>query len=409
MARKNTEQPKQRLLLNAEAFGFGPTAAIADCFPFLRKHFSTIGFVGTGHTLDLQRPLAYDAIHDLSLLDSGACQSTTDRPVETPAETPAETNVDQELNEIFAQYDIFLTALDFAMAEKALRQGLTVCIYDPLTWYWKTIPAVVSEVDLYIAQNFFGVEERLNSAEFAAAKWQTVAPIVGHEPENTLKDLILVNLGGLSNPLWSGNEALSYARRILEAVLPTLAGQKVVVAANSAISSALAHLGAKNLSREQMQVVLQQAKYALMTPGLGNIYDAARFNTPTIWLPPANDSQGQQLALLNKSGLVDGLVDWHQILPIRAIDYSADQGAVLKSVAAAVEQAQGSKKAKIALTKLLRRQIKALPQTSRLTALVEQFGSGGAQHVAELVYQQSYQQSCRQANHQANKKEVQNV
>lgn len=394
MARKNTEQTKPRLLLNAEAFGFGPTAAIADCFPFLRKHFSTIGFVGTGHTLDLQRPLAYDAIYDANQLSEAA------------------------LNEIFAQYDIFLTALDFAMAEKALGQGLTVCIYDPLTWYWKTIPAVVSAVDLYIAQNFFGVEERLKSAEFAAATWQTVAPIVGQHSENksngeadngSAKDLVLVNLGGLSNPLWTGNEALSYARQILEAVLPTLAGQKVVVAANSAISAALAHLGAKNLSREQMQVVLQQAKYALMTPGLGNIYDAARFNTPTIWLPPANDSQGQQLALLNQSSLVDGLVDWHQILPISAIDYSADQGAVLKSIAAALEQGQGSKKAKTRLAKLLRRQITALPQNSRLTALVERFGSGGAQHVAELVYQQSCAPANTQANHQASRKEVQNV
>lgn len=398
MARKNTEQTKPRLLLNAEAFGFGPTAAIADCFPFLRKHFSTIGFVGTGHTLDLQRPLAYDAIHDASQLKEAA------------------------LNEIFAQYDIFLTALDFAMAEKALGQVLTVCVYDPLTWYWKTIPAVVGAVDLYIAQNFFGVEERLKSPEFAAATWQTVAPIVGQQSENqsngkadngSAKDLVLVNLGGLSNPLWTGNEALSYARQILEAVLPTLAGQKVVVAANSAISAALAHLGAKNLSREQMQVVLQQAKYALMTPGLGNIYDAARFNTPTIWLPPANDSQGQQLALLNQSSLVDGLVDWHQILPVSAIDYSADQGAVLKSIASALERGQSSKRAKTRLAKLLRQQIKALPQNSRLTALVERFGSGGAQHVAELVFQQSQRQRCdpvnTQASHPANRKEVQNV
>ncbi len=382
MAKKNTEQTKQRLLLNAEAFGFGPTAAIADCFPFLKERFSTIGFIGSGHTLDLQRPLAYDAIHDVSHLSEAA----------------GEANADKTLNEIFAQYDVFVTALDFAMAEMAVRQGLTVCIYDPLTWYWKTIPPVVNEVDLYIAQNFFGVEERLNSAEFAAATWQTVAPIVGNQSDRVAdKDLVLVNLGGLSNPLWTSNEALSYARQILEAVLPTLEGQKVVVAANSAISSALAHLGAKNLSREQMQVVLQQAKYALMTPGLGNIYDAARFNTPTIWLPPANDSQGQQLALLNKSRLVDGLVDWHQILPISAIDYSAEQGDVLKSVASAVEQAQSSKRAKTQLAKLLRRQIKALPQNSRLTALVERFGSGGAQQVAELVYQRAI------------KKEVQNV
>lgn len=387
MAKKNIEQTKQRLLLNAEAFGFGPTAAIADCFPFLKQRFGSIGFIGTGHTLDLQRPLAYNAIHDVSQLSASA----TD-------ETDAEPDVDQALNDIFAQYDVFVTALDFAMAEKALRQGLTVCIYDPLTWYWKTIPPVVNEVDLYIAQNFFGVEERLKSAEFAAATWQTVAPIVGnHADQVTGKNLVLVNLGGLSNPLWSGGEALSYARQILEAVLPTLVGEQVVVAANSAISRELAHLGAKNLSREQMQVVLQQAKFALMTPGLGNIYDAARFNTPTIWLPPANDSQGQQLALLNKTGLVDGLVDWHQILPVAAIDYSAEQGDVLKSIAAAVEQAQSSKRAKAQLAKLLRRQIKALPQNSRLTALVERFGSGGAQQVAELVYQK------------ATRKEVQNV
>jgi hypothetical protein len=378
MAKKNIEQTKQRLLLNAEAFGFGPTAAIADCFPFLKQRLGTIGFIGTGHTLDLQRPLAYDAIHDVSQL--------------------REAELDNALNDIFAQYDVFVTALDFAMAEKALRQGLTVCIYDPLTWYWKTIPPVVNEVDLYIAQNFFGVEERLNSAEFAAATWQTVAPIVGNKAdgkadEQAGKNLVLVNLGGLSNPLWTGAEALSYARQILEAVLPTLAGEEVVVAANSAISRELAHLGAKNLSREQMQVVLQQAKFALMTPGLGNIYDAARFDTPTIWLPPANDSQGQQLALLHASGLVDGLVDWHQILPVAAINYSDEQSDVLQRVASAVELAQGSKKAKVALAKLLRRQIKALPQSSRLTALVERFGSGGAQQVAELIFQRACQRA----------------
>lgn len=30
-----------------------------------------------------------------------------------------------------------------------------------------------------------------------------------------------------------------------------------------------------------------------MTPGLGNIYDAATFAKHVVWLPPANDSQGQ--------------------------------------------------------------------------------------------------------------------
>lgn len=35
-----------RLLLNAEPFGFGPTAAIASFFPLLRPHFENIGYIG---------------------------------------------------------------------------------------------------------------------------------------------------------------------------------------------------------------------------------------------------------------------------------------------------------------------------------------------------------------------------
>ena len=144
MEKPATTASKARLLLNAEPFGFGPTAAIAECFLHLRPLFQTIGYLGKGHTLDLQKPLPYDRIHDLER--------------------------EENPEAVFADYDIFFTALDFEMAGKALAHGLTVIIYDPLTWYWKTIPAVVRDVDLYIAQNFFGVEERLKSAEFAAAK-----------------------------------------------------------------------------------------------------------------------------------------------------------------------------------------------------------------------------------------------
>jgi len=132
----NSVMNKKRLLLNAEPFGFGPTAAIADCFPHLREHFGKVGYVGVGFTLDLQRPLPYDSLHDVTGV-------------------PAELS-DAVLADIFSQYDIFLTALDFCMAEKARAAGLTVVIYDPLTWYWKTIPQVVKDADLYIAQDFFG-------------------------------------------------------------------------------------------------------------------------------------------------------------------------------------------------------------------------------------------------------------
>ncbi len=287
----NSVMNKKRLLLNAEPFGFGPTAAIADCFPFLREHFSKVGYVGVGFTLDLQRPLPYDSLHDVT----GVSQEL----------------LDAVLADIFSQYDVFLTALDFGMAEKAKAAGLTVIIYDPLTWYWKTIPPVVKDADLYIAQDFFGVRERLEQEAhlFNAERVRVVPPIIGdvaHAPGE--RDTVLLNLGGLNNPFWSAEGTLAYARLIVEAFASVAGNVEVIItankciAANALIAQELAEFGVKNLSRAEMQEVLKGAKFALMTPGLGNVYDAARFDIPTIWLPPANDSQGQQLFMLLEAG-----------------------------------------------------------------------------------------------------------
>lgn len=379
----NSAMKKNRLLLNAEPFGFGPTAAIADCFPFLRKHFGTVGYVGVGFTLDLQRPLPYDSLHDITSV------------------SPDE--LDEKLAGIFAQYDLFLTALDFGMAEKAHAAGLTVCIYDPLTWYWKTIPPVVKDADLYIAQDFYGVRERFVSEPhlFNAQTVRVVPPIIGDIAHaECARDTVLLNLGGLNNPFWSAEGTLAYARLIVEAFTQVVSDVDIVITgnkcitANARIAHELSEFGVKNLSRTQMQEVLKGARYALMTPGLGNIYDAARFDIPTIWLPPANDSQGQQLVTLAQNGMVDGFIDWHQLLGGEPIDYSADQTAVLEQVSAAVAVACSSAEAKVTLEKHLRARISALfgasatkpaGHASWTAQLVDKFGAGGAREVAELV------------------------
>ncbi len=388
----NSVSNKKRILLNAEPFGFGPTAAIADCFPFLREHFGKVGYVGVGFTLDLQRPLPYDCLHDVT----GVSQEL----------------LDAELAGIFLQYDVFLTALDFGMAAKAKAAGLTVVIYDPLTWYWKTIPPTVKDVDLYIAQDFFGVRERLDQEAhlFNAERVRVVPPIIGdvaHAPGE--RNTVLLNLGGLNNPFWSAEGTLAYARLIVEAFASVAENVEVVItankciAANARIAQELAEFGVKNLSRSEMQEVLKGAKFALMTPGLGNVYDAARFDIPTIWLPPANDSQGQQLFMLLEADMVDGHVDWHHLLPGKAIDYSAEQTGVLQKISAAVTRTCGSKTAKRVLERHLAESIEAVlraieyrletrrssasrpPVLSLTSQLVEKFGAGGAREVARLV------------------------
>lgn len=354
------------LLLNAEPFGFGPAAAIADFFPHLRRMFGRVGYIGSGHTLDLQTKLPYDT----ALGITGASNAL----------------VAQSLSELRRDYDVMLTALDFGMAEKALDAGYRVVIYDPLTWYWRDIPPVVNRC-LYIAQDFFGVRERIAAAGIRTP--HVVAPIVdtdtGVPPEK--RDCVLLNLGGLANPYWSPADTLAYARLMVDAFTSCHHAKSTVIAANATLAREFAHLGARNYSREEMQQVLRRAKYAFMTPGLGNIYDAARFGTPTVWLPPANDSQGQQRNLLQSHQRLDAAIDWQDFLPDVRIDYRADQQLVLHGICAAVTQASRDQRCQSRFSALFAHLSEGVQckTTGACSTLLDDFGSGGASQVANLV------------------------
>lgn len=378
MASTATPKSRLRLLTNAEPFGFGPTAAIADCFPYLREEFATIGYVGRGHTLSLQRKLPYDRLHNISGLSG-------------PAES-------KELKAIFADYEVLLTAMDFTVAEQALKAGLTVCIYDALTWYWQTIPPVVRKCK-YIAQDFFGVSERLGREQSSFKAPVVVPPIIAPAtPQWSNRQKVLLNLGGLNNPYWSSEGTLAYARLIVESFRKSGVAneESTVIAANASLAQDLKEFGVTNLSRDEMQRVLSEARWALMTPGLGNIYDAGRYGTPTVWLPPANDSQGQQLQLLSQHGFVDGAIHWHDLVTQGEIDYREDQQTVLKQVAACVNQASACPRAGRKLVNLMAREGRSVSNKAlgQCTALIFQFGSGGAKRVAELVAQHA-RKECR--------------
>lgn len=375
MDKKRTRKSQQlRVLLNAEPFGFGPTAAIADFFPHLRDRFAKVGYVGTGHTLDLQRKLPYDAFHDVSGLSARQLQ--------------------RRLKTLFADYDIMLTALDFGMAETAVKAKLPVCIYDPLTWYWPQIHPVVSRCRLYIAQDFYGVKERIAHEPENFGATHVVPPIIpSFMPWRGKREHVLLNLGGLTNPYWKPEDTLVYARLIVTAFCNSAfaANESVVIAANSFLSRELREFGVRNYTREQMQDVLLKAKCAFMTPGLGNIFDAARCCTPTIWLPPTNDSQGQQRNILSLRRRSDGVLDWSDFLPNAAVDYGADQQAVLQRIAQNVAAAAADKKSVSRLAQLITRRTTVLRGTvvGACTGLMIDFGWGGSAEVGDLVFQEA--------------------
>ena len=353
-----------RLLLNAEPFGYGPAAAIATFFPHLHKFFSTIGYVGKGHTLDLQRHLPYDKVHDL-------------RGVSGEEEQ-------RHLANIFSQYDILLTATDFGVATAAKRAGLHVIIYDPLTWYWPKIPKAVREADLYIAQDFIGVRKRLKEQSTLFPTRELVPSIVERVKPTKKKKHVLINLGGLQNPFLKTKDLVAYARLIIESIKLN-EGEDLIISTSSSIASDLRKHRPKAYSREEMKRVLSETNYAFMTPGLGNVYEAAAYGIPTVWLPPTNDSQGQQAALLQKEKLMSTAVDWKDITGDH-IDYFGKQQAVLRRIATQIRAATRDTAAQMNLVKKLAAQQSRARKQPKASRLLARFGTGGAKQVTAIVH-----------------------
>jgi hypothetical protein len=356
------EREKQiKILLNAEPFGFGPTAAIAAFFPYLKESGVYLGFAGKGHTLDLQRSLGYDQIHNLDDFSSQ--------------------NEEGGIRKIISEYDAVLTALDFSFARIAKEEGKFVGIYDPLTWYWKDIPQVVRDCDVYFAQNFIGVSKRIENDKDFFQKTVIVPPIIQVCEDNLPKNKVLLNLGGLQNPFWNLETTTSYASIIIQSVKDLLPNENLIITTSSKIAENLRDLSVQTFTKEELSKIMEISKYALMTPGLGNIFDAACHNLPTLWLPPANDSQGQQLRLLTKENVVDEYVAWNN----PKINYFGDQQTVLSEISRQVQDLRSNGDSFIHFKKNLVSGLQRLKtqKSSKIKDLLNQYGHGGDKIVAE--------------------------
>lgn len=362
MERERTSPSESRLLLNAEAFGFGPAVAVASIFPHLREKFERIGFVGSGHTLDVQQSLPYDEIHDLSGMNGPA--------------------IDRKIDRLASEYDVFFTAMDFAMLERAKAAGMAACGYDALTWYWREIPSGVTNSDLYLAQDFFGVRERLLEAPESFPNTRVIPPIVPAALPKRDRAHTLLNLGGLQNPFWTIDDAAAYARKVATAVRACLPeDERLVIATSGAVADRIGE-DARTYARGEMREILARSRLAIMTPGLGNIYDAAIHDIPTVWLPPANDSQGQQLALLERHGMCDGSLDWKEIGS--PIGYWDEQREVLGRITDAVRGLSAEE-----LARSISDRIAAIPAgaRSKTCGLIDAFGADGDVQASDRIYE----------------------
>ncbi|MBK7843382.1 MAG: hypothetical protein IPJ71_06745 [Bdellovibrionales bacterium] len=365
-----------KLLMNAEAFGFGPSAATAQLFLELRPHMERMGYLGEGHTLALQNSLPYD---DIVRLEDQASDS----------------KIREHLRRLLSRYTHFFTSSDFRYARVAQEEGYKVGVYDPLTWFWKPFPENSAHVDLYVAQDFVGVRERIEGARFLfPEKTAVVAPIVQPLNRRSLhqrKQAVLVNLGGLSNPFVSNDLMSKFSNLLAESCALAVADQtgEIIVATNPKFAKEMPkRLNAATLSPGHIQNHLEQVRVAFMTSGLGNLIEASSAGVPVVWLPPTNDSQGQQIQLLKRRDMVDWSLDWNDFTDGPEIDYFRPQETVMKEIKSKMLMVLESREYQERLLQVLAEKVRSSlhPQSSlKIERLVDEYGQNGIKDLAEIV------------------------
>ncbi|AQU67795.1 hypothetical protein BBN63_17660 [Streptomyces niveus] len=398
-----------RLLLNAQPFGFGPPAATAALARELAPLCGELAYFGGGHTLDLQHRPPYHAVYGTTGLSDGERLAW--------------------LRRLAPRYDLFVTAMDFEEAALARRAGLDVAVYDALTWFWPEIPAVAGDAALYIAQDFFGVRERIAADPALRRNSVIVPPIVPRLPARQVwrperpgdgrRRHVLLNLGGLQNPYWEPSDAAAYARLMLDAVQAAQpAGRSVVVTTSRGVTAALGAPKAQTDARRDVRAdvptdirtdvptdirtddrdtvldLMSGAAYACMTPGLGNIYDAAATGVPTLWLPSANETHHLQARLLSEHGFCDARLDWPDVggpadYDVPASSPSAVPEALTRAIVAVIHRLSDPR----GLSGLRDRLADAVAKSTaglglapgRAQALTERFGHGGTEEAATAL------------------------
>jgi hypothetical protein len=345
------------VLWNAEPFGFGPAAAIAQIAARLRGDCEQSTYLGDSHTLDLQTADVYDDVIDCAQIE----------------------DLDLWLSAAAADYDLFVTAMDFTLARRARAAGLRVVIYDALAWYW---PRLAPDCDLYLAQDFIGVKRRLEQTA-SLPPTMIVPPLTKRRRYEEPTSGPLVSFGGITNPFWTDAVGDAYVASMARA----LAGVPGLEAIGAKRYTTLVDLPYRCVTPQESEQLFAAAAVVGATPGLGNLYDIAAVDKPFVPLPPVNDSQGRQVTLLTKVGYVPSVLDWHHFLPITPIDYLAPQAQVLDTIAqACLALASDSRaQARLAVELELRFRRAAEDGVCRLRPLLEDYGSDGLEEVCARI------------------------
>ncbi|KAL7945779.1 hypothetical protein V8C42DRAFT_44375 [Trichoderma barbatum] len=346
-----TSQPIN-IVCNAQPFGGGPGATLMAVMPYLRSRLKSLGpvalhYVGSSLTMDFQRltQADWDGSYNIDLYSNSETGKS-------------------ELIALLQRLKprLVVTTMDELVAAAAQAAGIPVVIIDLLLWFWPSISPHWRQAELVIAAEFYGVQERIISEKMHNV---VTVPPLGPPPRTTTdpsKD-VLLNFGGMVNPLMPKEEIIAYARllysvakralKLRNATLPESQHAKLIVL----VASLDVARGIDPEDPEAARMVLPDEALELMasaelvccTAGLGNLYAAGAVANAVLLLPPLHEGHALQTLLVKKAGVPVDAVEWHELTGGAPINYYNEPAEVMREVSRAQYEVISSSRAQMDL------------------------------------------------------------
>jgi hypothetical protein len=211
---------------------------------------------------------------------------------------------------------ISITNPDFAAW--AAGEGYAVGIVDTLDWMWPSLPAGVDQAQFHLTQLFFGDTAKAARPHPQA---EVVRPIVDPSlwrigDRQPSPGTAVIGFGGMHLPLRFGDRLVAdYTRWLLGAALPILLDQsgiaKVSIVGGRPDLQNLVppqwsdHPAVEvrpSLPQPLYSELLRSAKYLLLSPGLGSLYECAASGLTPLLQPGWNMSMLLQAYHLERNG-----------------------------------------------------------------------------------------------------------
>lgn len=293
------KNPKKNLLFISNPFGYGPTGALIPVMQeFASKTKYPITFLGSELCLELLKDIEIGGSFKIKEID--------------------ERNTLEIKKELLRTEEPYLISSLNRFAINAARSlNVPNALLDPLAWFWDKVPEGFEYTDIYLYNSFDKKIKQLGKESIkiplitSSFRESSLAPRV--------KQNIVFNLGGLSNPLVV-ELPQNYLKVVHELIdkIPVFYKKDIIVAGGKkAIEYLRALEDEKNIfpmyrsfPYEKFAKIISNAKLIITPAGMGVSFSSISLNKPTVIFLPENLSQERLSYIFKKNKTLDSILEW---------------------------------------------------------------------------------------------------